>query len=219
MSVSRIYYYNSKIGFPCGLVGKKLYINDKANECVSAVKVISIMVKLNPSSSGNIHGAFSALNVRVCYKKATKNGVVGESINYNQLKLYANPTDAANGVNEVYPIKAEKKACADDKMYSTIGGAILDAFDNSILQDVWVTQQSTSATHTVTFGSYVWDGLKPVFKPFDISEHLHLIYTEEDGWGFDNNDFTDLDLDEMFLTEEECREAHSVKIYEFAEDF
>ena len=218
MAVSRIYYCNAKVAFPCGLVGKKLYINDKPNGCVSAVKVISIMVKLNPTSGGgDIHGAWSATNVRVCYKKATKNGVVGESTNYNQLKLYANPNDAANEVNEVYPIKANKMACVDEEArFITIGNAILNAFDNSALQDVWFAQPLTSS---VTFGTYVWDGLKPVFKPFDITEHIRLIYTEEDGWEFDNNDFSDLDLDEMFLTEEECREAHAIEVYEFAEDF
>ena len=214
MKKAEIYYGGVVIGFPCGLVGEKLYINDKENGCVSAVKVTKILVKLGTcNSDGGISGNFPS--VMVAYNKATEKGVICMSSSTRNLSLYANAYDAANDVNKIYPLSLKKRATNVRLGHCSVWAAFESALSKTPLSSIASVRNGSFYRF---YGTYVWDGLKPIFKTFDLNDNFQLVFTEEDGWNFDK-DYFDGPNDEMYRTEEECRAAHSIKVFEFAEDF
>lgn len=206
MVSSIISSYDIAIKFPVNLIGKKFYIIDNANVCVNAIKIKSVKVKMLTGNLG-IHGGASANNVYIVYDKATESGIVSNEVHISKLNLYNTPQDACEGRNVV--------KYSPDTLFA-------DAFRFAMNKTELVVAYTIRMNkYLINYGTYVWDGLKPVFSRFDLRNHMTLLCDEVNGWHFENNDFSDcgLDFKDMNATEQECRAKHSLKVYDFPEVF
>ena len=211
MVSSIISNYDFAIKFPVNLIGKKFYIIDNANVCVNAIKIKSIKVGMLTFGLDNgftgIHGGASANNVYIVYDKATESGIVSNKVHISKLNLYNTPQDACEGRNVV--------KYSPDTLFA-------DAFRFAMNKTELVVAYTIRMNkYLINYGTYVWDGLKPVFSRFDLRNHMTLLCDDVNGWHFENNDFSDcgLDFKDMNATEQECRAKHSLKVYDFPEVF
>lgn len=220
MKVSSVYAWQASMSFPLSREDfgkKKLYTVSREDNAVHAVIIDEVVINLIYSPMGSIHnqvidGNRTTTGQAIIYRcrVATKEGIKHVEIPLSpyscQGRFYLNPTDAAEG-NAIKSVKFDKGTIE-------MGYILYHAFADSSRGDDIVMEEID--TGLVKFGYYVWDGFKPVFKSIEMGDNKSVIISA-DGCKFDvEPKFDDIDWDNTYTTEESCRNANSIEIFDFS---